>query len=158
MHSTTIIPGPNKRCSKTPTVTSLLPCQTACPKGCATQTITSTASTSCLPTAPTLPPPPSSLLTSTKTPKPTKPTDPTITPPPRSRPCYTQTVSATNTCPEDSLGCPPPDCIWLSTRLVPPGKVEGCETTPTVTNTRKCWGRCHGECATQWVTETATAW
>ncbi|KAF2010028.1 hypothetical protein BU24DRAFT_428059 [Aaosphaeria arxii CBS 175.79] len=151
----TTIPGPNKHCPITPTITSRLPCQTACPKGCPTSTQTITDSVACPPPAPTLPPP-SSLLTSWKPPK------PTITPPPsqppRSSPCYTETVSATQVCPEDLMGCPPPDCIYLSTRTVPPGPVEGCPITPTSVQFRTCRGRCHGECATQWITSTATAW
>ncbi|KAF2690560.1 hypothetical protein K458DRAFT_383667 [Lentithecium fluviatile CBS 122367] len=158
--TTTTIPGPNTRCPKTPTITSYLPCQTACPTGCAgTSTVTLTHSSSCLPTTPT---------TITK-PTPTKPTtQPTLTPilsstvptsiSTRTRPCYTRTVPATKKCPEDALGCPPPDCLYLSTTTVPSGPVKGCPTTKTVVADRTCLGRCDGACGTQWVTETATAW
>ncbi|KAF2241027.1 hypothetical protein BU26DRAFT_586619 [Trematosphaeria pertusa] len=144
MLTTTTIPGPNTRCPKTPVLTSFLPCQTACPTGCATFTSTEAASSSCLP----------SIITKSS---PTAP--PATTPPPsHTKPCYTKTVSATNKCPEDELDCPPPDCIYLSRTTVPGGPVEGCPVTPTVTRSRTCLGRCDGSCGTQWVTHTATAW
>ncbi|KAF2467607.1 uncharacterized protein BDR25DRAFT_61243 [Lindgomyces ingoldianus] len=131
--STSTIPGPNTACKKTPTVTSYLPCQTACQKGCATHTTTETASTSCL--ALTTPPPPSSLKS-----------------------CYTKTVTASKKCPaEDALNCIVPDCIMLLTTTVP-GPAKECTATPTVTVTRTCKSSCEGGCATQWVTATATPW
>ncbi|KAF2796393.1 hypothetical protein K505DRAFT_163230 [Melanomma pulvis-pyrius CBS 109.77] len=151
-HSTTTIPGPNKYCTKTPTATSYLPCQTSCRAGCATYTSTEMTSPSCPSTSIPNPVKPTLSLTLTTKPK------PTITSPPRSRPCYTETVTASNKCPEDDLGCPPPDCIWLSTTLVPSGPVEGCCATPTLTRSRSCKGACNGACATQWVTETVTGW
>jgi hypothetical protein len=148
--STSTIPGTNTRCPKTPTLTSYLPCQTACPTGCAgTSTVTVKHSSSCLPTTkPTLPSLP---LTTLAPPPPTSIST-------RTRPCYTHTVSATKKCPEDTLGCPPPDCLYLSTTTVPSGPVKGCPTTKTVVKDRTCLGRCDGSCGTQWVTETATAW
>ncbi|OCK90266.1 uncharacterized protein K441DRAFT_666290 [Cenococcum geophilum 1.58] len=48
IESITTIPGPAKACPTTPTITSLLPCKTACQIGCAVFTTTATASTSCL--------------------------------------------------------------------------------------------------------------
>lgn len=48
IESITTIPGPAKACPTTPTITSLLPCKTACQMGCAVYTTTATASTSCL--------------------------------------------------------------------------------------------------------------
>ncbi|OCK77715.1 hypothetical protein K432DRAFT_113083 [Lepidopterella palustris CBS 459.81] len=46
---TTTIPGPAAACPITPTLTSFLPCQTACPSDCEIGTTTATASASCLP-------------------------------------------------------------------------------------------------------------
>ncbi|KAF1992716.1 hypothetical protein P154DRAFT_167657 [Amniculicola lignicola CBS 123094] len=48
--STTTIPGSHPKCPKTPTVTSTIPCATACPRGCGTYTTTETASAACLTT------------------------------------------------------------------------------------------------------------
>lgn len=85
------VPGYNPKCTFTPTVTSLLPCQTACPTGCALSTFTTTlGSGRCLP--------------------PTR----TATISHSTRPCYTSTTTIKGHCPEDGLGCPPPDCIYLS--------------------------------------------
>ena len=145
--TTTMLPGRNPRCAITPTKTSLIPCETTCRHDCAVYTSTVTAPSPCLPSTS-----PTSFIS--------RPAliGLTITPPLRSRSCYTETVSATDKCPEDEMGCPPPDCIWLSTTLVPPDSVVGCESTPTLTRSRTCLGRCDGSCGTQWVTETATAW
>ncbi|KAF2631022.1 hypothetical protein BU25DRAFT_407589 [Macroventuria anomochaeta] len=127
-------------CTRTATDTVYAPCPTACPTGCATSW---TVVSSCAG--------PPSLSTTTLTPPPSsKPTP--------SRPCYTHTVSGTNACPEDTLGCASPDCIVLSTTTVPLDTVEGCSATPRVTKSRECRGYCHGECAVQWVTETASDW
>ncbi|PSN62226.1 hypothetical protein BS50DRAFT_140949 [Corynespora cassiicola Philippines] len=136
--STTTIPGPNRHCQTTPTTTSLLPCPTDCPNGCGTYISTYTASESCLPPSPT--PKPSSTL------------------PLPSRPCYTETISASVNCPEDALVCAAPDCVYLSTRLVPPGPVSGCEVTPTETQRRTCKGYCDADCSTHWTTETLISW
>lgn len=135
---TTTLPGPNTACPTTPTSTSHLPCETACPRGCGTYTSTLTYSSSCLPT--------------------TTPPAPTITA--HSRPCFSHTTTISGKCPEDGTVCPPPDCIYLSTTTVPAGPVLACPTTPTVTvtRTRTCLGRCDGACGTQWSTETATGW
>ncbi|KAF2744293.1 hypothetical protein M011DRAFT_195668 [Sporormia fimetaria CBS 119925] len=46
--TTTTIPGPNSRCPYTPTLTFTPPCQTECPRGCATSTSTITADSPCL--------------------------------------------------------------------------------------------------------------
>jgi len=125
--STTTIPGPAKRCPKTPTLTSYLPCQTACPTGCgATSTSTFTASASCLPQPP--------ITTSSK------------------RSCYTSTQTSTNTC--ETLSCLVPDWIYLSTTMVP-GPVKGCTNMPTVTSWVPCKTTCPG-CQTRWITVTAS--
>ncbi|KAF2121155.1 hypothetical protein BDV96DRAFT_204925 [Lophiotrema nucula] len=155
--STITIPGSNTKCPKTPTITSSLPCQTACPVGCQTYTFTKLVTDTCLPTkqtsTPAYPTDTSSFPTTSL-----KPTITEVATPPPSRPCYTKTVTKSNRCPEDDLDCVLPDCILLSTALVPSGPVAGCPTTPKVTASRTCKGRCDGACATQWITATATAW
>ena len=135
-------PPYNPRCNPTPTKTLLRPCQTACPTGCVTSTYTTTTTLSFCPSSSTLTP-------SSK---------PPTTIPRSSRPCYTPTVTASKYCPEDDLGCPPPDCLYLTTTTVPAGAVEGCSVTPTVTKERTCKGRCDGSCGTVWVTESAAVW
>ncbi|KAF1927845.1 uncharacterized protein M421DRAFT_161764 [Didymella exigua CBS 183.55] len=120
-------------CTRTATDTVFAPCPTKCPQGCATSWTVAERCAGSLTSSATL------------TSQPT-------------RPCYTLTVSGTQTCREDTLGCPAPDCIVLSTTTVPPGTVDGCSATPTATRVRQCSGYCHGECGTQWVTETAAAW
>lgn len=130
--STTTVPASNRLCPATPTIKQFLPCQTECPKGCATQTVTETDSSTCLAT-----------ITS---------------PPTRTRPCPTRTVTVSKPCLEDYLGCPPPDCIAVSTTQVPPGPVDGCLVTPVETKLRVCKGRCDAACGTVWITETPTAW
>ncbi|KAK7188017.1 hypothetical protein PSPO01_05711 [Paraphaeosphaeria sporulosa] len=136
-YTTTTIPGYNAECTSTPTVTSLLPCKTACSLDCLT-----ISSTRTLGSGRCLPPSWSQLA-------------PTVTIPQSTSSCYTSTTTLKGHCPEDDLSCPSPDCVYLSTTTVPGGVVAGCETTPTVTENRTCKGRCDGSCGTQWVTETA---
>lgn len=47
-YSTSTIPGPNAHCPTTTTATALLPCETACRRGCGTSTRTETAAGGCL--------------------------------------------------------------------------------------------------------------
>ncbi|OAL54317.1 hypothetical protein IQ07DRAFT_263631 [Pyrenochaeta sp. DS3sAY3a] len=169
-YSTTTIPGPNPTCTQTRTTRQFLPCETACPQGCgATNTVTETALSSCLvsKSLPSTTVTPSNPITLSSTPVITT-SSPSLTPSPtpspststrtRTRPCLTLTLTLSTRCPEDFFGCPPPDCIAVSTTLVPPGPVAGCTGTVTEKATRTCKGRCDGSCGTLWLTQTATAW
>lgn len=154
-NSTTTIPATNTNCRTTPTTTQYLPCQTACRAGCGTYTETVTGTTSCLPSTTRL-----STTTTTTTPavmaqaSSAQSTLTTVTP----RACPTNTVSVSQSCPEDEYNCPQPGCYVTSTMTVPNGVVSSCPaSTPVTSVTRQCKDACDWSCMTQVVTQ-SVAW